>query len=187
MITFKPPVGALTAEEFEGRGNHFESDIHIIETLADSASAEWTQHILDKYADDVIAYYIAPAVGNGTFVIQLQFAATPEGRTVATECRREYLSGFRKGGQVPRKKRELNAKTKPGRRKRLFKDRLYRLPDGTFFWYYALWDCHGNVVGKVEVMDQPRQDSVPLTNKILHRSELEAAELIPKGEEPWTL
>lgn len=187
MITFKPPVGALTADEFERQGRHFDSDIHIIETPADSASAEWIQHILDKYAAKVIAYYIAPVFGGGTFVVELQFAASPEGRAVAEECLKEYRRGFRKGGQVPKKKKELNAKRAPGRRKQLLKHRMYRLSDGQFFWYYALWDGHGNVLGKVEVMGQPSKDGVPLTNKIVHRSELEAAELIPKGAEPWTL
>lgn len=59
---------------------------------------------------------------------------------------------------------------------------MYRLPDGELFWYYALWDRHGNLIGKV-------YDSLNdcLRNEIVHRSVLESAELIPKGEEPWIL
>ena len=61
MISFKPPAQTVSAEEFERRGNLFESDIHIIETPGDTVSSERTQHILDKYADKVVAYYIGPA------------------------------------------------------------------------------------------------------------------------------
>jgi hypothetical protein len=100
---------------------------------------------------------------------------------------REYQAGFGKGGYVPKKKQALNVKSGPGPRKRLFKNRMYRLPSGQFFWYYALWDGHGNLVGKVEVLDRPRRGGVPLGNKIIHRSALEEAELIPRGQEPWAL
>ena len=56
MLRFKRPANALDADEFQRQGNRFQSDIDIIETPEDTASAEWTQQVLDKYADKVAAY-----------------------------------------------------------------------------------------------------------------------------------
>ena len=142
--------------------------------------------MLDKYAEKVIAYHIEPVLTEGTFSIELQFAATPQGRAAARECLKECRRGHGKGGYVPQKKRQLNVTAKCSRRPRLQKNRMYRLRSGQLFWYFGLWDGHGNLVGKVVSDDQPFDDGVPLENKIIHRSELEQAELIPKGKEPWT-
>ena len=161
MISLKIPPQALTAEEFEHRGNRFESDIHIIETPDDTVSSEWTQHILNKYGSEVSAYHVGTTFSPDSFVIQLQFPSTPEGRATAQECLAEYRRGFEKGGYVPKKKQALNARKEPGPRKRLYKRRMYRLPDGQSFWYYGLWDRHGNVIGKVEALDRPRASGIP--------------------------
>jgi len=177
----------VTAQEFETQGNYFSPDIHIIETPDDAAASEWTQYILDKYVDAVVAYHIAPMLGGFTFSIELQFAATADGRATARDCLKEYRSGFRKGGVVPRKKKLSKDVAATERKTRLFMHRMYRLPDGQFFWYFARWDRHGNLIGKVESIDQPHQGGIPLENRIIHRSDLEKAKLIPKGEEPWTL
>ena len=185
MITFQPTASAITADAFQRQGNSFDPDIHIIATTEDAATAEWTQYILDKYADEVTVYSVMPAFGTDTFVIELQFADTPAGRATARECLREYKSGFRRGGAVVRKKKEVNTKTGPEKRKRLLKDRMYLLPNGQYFWYYAHWDYHGNVIGKVAPIDRPGNGGVPLESKIIHRSDLEKAEIVPKGQEPW--
>lgn len=187
MITFIPPATAVTAEDFGRNGNSFAPDLHIIVMPEDVAAAEWTQHILDKYADKAIAYSVGPVFGNDTFVIELQFADTPAGRATAKECVKEYKSGFRKGGDVARRKKEANARKDAGRRPRLLKHRMYLLPDGQYFWYFARCDHHGNVAGKVESVDRPRDSdgSVWLENRIVHRSVLEQSQLIPKGQEPW--
>jgi hypothetical protein len=58
MLTFRSPAGAMTAEEFECQGYRPASTS--LKRLVDITSAEWTQHILDKYATKVIAYNIAP-------------------------------------------------------------------------------------------------------------------------------
>jgi len=174
MLTFRS-ANAVTAGEFEGQGNCFSPDIHIIESPDDTAASEWTQTILDKYCDQVIAYHIAPIMGDFTYSIELQFASTPAGRAAARECLKEYRSGFRKGGLVPRRKKQKNAKPTTGRRRRLLKNRMYRLRNGTLFWYYSLWDNHGNLIGKVESHDLPSGDGIPLENKIVSRSELENA------------
>lgn len=186
MLTFRPK-NAVTAEQYESQGNTFDSDIHIIECPDDAISSEWTQHILDKYADEVVAYYIAPMLGDLGFSIELQFARTPAGRTTARECRKEYLGGFRKGGYVPTRKQAIS-KSEAHKKVRLLMNRMYRLPSGQYFWYYGKWDGHGNLIGKVESIDRPRQnDGIPLENKIVRRTELEQATLIPKGDEPWSM
>ena len=187
MLTFRPPTSAVTAEVFVRQGNDFNPDIHIVATPGDTVAAEWTQRIINKYADMVRVYEIGSMFGTNTFVIELQFAATPEGRAVAQECLREYRRGFGKGGYVPLKKKALNARAKGEKKNRLLKNRMYRLPDGQFYWYFGLWDGHGNLVGKVAAADPPSADGILLENKIIHRSQLEEAVLIPKGEEPWGL
>ncbi len=186
MLTFRS-ARAMAAKQFESQGNCFSPDIHIIASPDDTTAVEWTQQVLNKYADKVIAYHITPAVLGLAFSIELQFDSTPEGRATARECRREYTRWFGKGGVVARRKKQANAEPRSGRKPRLFVNRMYRLADGQLLWYFGRWDRYGNLVGKVESSDRPRQGHVPLENKIVNRSELEKAELIPRGEEPWTL
>src|SRR5690606_34969106 len=79
-------------------------------------------------------------------------------------------------------KKGEKAKTTKKTSKRLYLYRMYRLPDGEYFFYFGKWDSHGKLIGKVY------DGSVDhLLNKIVHRSLLEESELIPKGEEPWVM
>lgn len=185
MLSFRS-ASAVTAEVFESQGNGFEPDIHIVVSTADEADSEWTQTILDKYAGAVIAYYVQPVFDQNTFSIELQFASTSEGRETARRCLSEYKSGFRRGGFVPKKKQQANINVLTGRRRRLLTNRMYRLENGLYFWYFAKWDRHGNLCGKVDACCPRGEDGhISLENKVVHRSELERAVLIPRGEEPW--
>src|SRR5690606_4746785 len=80
--------------------------------------------------------------------------------------------------------RKKGARTKA--KKRLYKHRMYILPDGTKFLYLSKWDHHGNLLGKVladagcTVNDD---GAIPLDNKIVHRSVVEQAALVPRGQE----
>lgn len=68
--------------------------------------------------------------------------------------------------------------TKPS--KRLLQRRMYVLKNGQYFWCFGKWDNHGTLIGKV--IDE-KHDC--LQNMMIKRAELEAAKLVPKGEEPW--
>lgn len=186
MLTFRPS-NAVTAEQYERQGNTFEPEIHIGESLNDTIACEWTQHILDKYADEVVAYHIAWMPGDSGISIELQFAATPAGEATLDECLTEYQSGFGKGGYVVKKKQAIS-KSETHKKVRLLRNRIYRLPSGQYFWYFGRWDRHGNVAGKVESLDRPREKRVVhLEDKIIRRVELENATLIPKDKEPWSM
>lgn len=165
---------ALSAPEFERRGGKWSPQIHLTVPTHDEIEAQFVQGLLDKYSEHVEAYFIAPVFDGQTYSVELQFRDDD----VADRCAKEYRSGFGKGGAVPRAKQ---AKPKKAT-KRLLKNRMYRLPDGELFWFYAKWDGHGNLMGKI---CDPLEDC--LHNKVVHRSVLESAEMIPKGEEPWVL
>lgn len=172
-ITFQIDT-AITAEEFERRGGEWQPHTHWIVPTHDEIVAEFVQSLLDKYAADVQAYAVSRILDGDTYCVELQF----HDDAIGEHCDREYKRGFSKGGVVPKQKQARSKKTK----KRLYSHRMYRLPDGELFFYFAKWDGHGNLVGKVydEIEDN-------LRNKIVHRSVLEESVLIPKGEEPWVL
>lgn len=165
---------ALPAPEFERRGGRWEPHIHWIVPTHDEIESTFVQALLDKYASKVEAYSILPCLDGDTFCVELQF----HDESVGDRCRTEYMRGFGKSGCVPKQKQARSQKAK----KRLSSHRMYRLPDGELFFYFAKWDRHGNLVGKVH---DDREGH--LRNKIIHRSVLEEAELIPKGEEPWVI
>lgn len=170
-ISFKVH-SALDAAEFVRRGGVWEPDIHIVVPVGDEIEAQFVQSVLDKYASHVETYAIGPCLDADTFSVELQF----QDKAIAGQCRAEYRRGFGKGGVVPKAKQTRPQKAK----KRLHKHRMYQLQDGELFWYYAKWDNHGNLVGKIY---DPQDDR--LHNKVIHRSVLEQAELVQKGDEPW--
>jgi len=71
-------------------------------------------------------------------------------------------------------------------RKRLYRNRMYILPDGTEFYYFARWDNHGNLVGKSLTEDGfslNEEGYLPVVSKIVHRSIVEEGDLVPLGNE----
>jgi len=70
--------------------------------------------------------------------------------------------------------------TKP-RRKRLPMLRMYKLQDGTFFFYAGKWDSKGTAWGKVRHATEDR-----LCLRIVERSVLKQAELIAWKQQPWS-
>lgn len=165
---------ALTASEFERRGGDWNPQIHWIVPTNDEAVSTLVQSLLDKHATSIEAYSILLCFDNDTCSIELQF----HDESVGERCQQQYIRGFRKGGCIPKQK-QAQAK---GAKKRVYSNRMYRLPDGECFFYFAKWDRHGNLVGKV--LDDIEGH---LRNKIVHRSILENSVLIPKGDEPWVL
>lgn len=98
------------------------------------------------------------------------------------QCNQEYVRGWRKGGAVATKKKAAHLKSQ----KRLFRNRMYILPDGTEFFYYARWDGHGNLIGMAltDVGFSPNEEGgIPLENKVVHRSIVERGALVPTGNE----
>jgi hypothetical protein len=169
-ITFK--VGdALEAEKFEELGGVWNPDTHWIITPGEPIEAAYVQKVLDSFAEHIEAYAYAETFP-GSYCLELQFSD----KAIAKACNQEYVKGWRKGGAVAKAKQAKREKAK----KRLPKNRMYRLPDKTEFLYFGLWDGHGNLWGNTIDYETNR-----LTNKIVHRSMLEESELIPNGEEPW--
>jgi hypothetical protein len=161
---------AVTAPELERGGGTWKPDTHWIVPLEEDIEREFVQSLLDKYASHLEAYSICKTLG--AYCIELQF----HDKELGEKCNTAYMKAFRKNGVVTNAKKALN--TKPT--KRIYKDRMYKLPDGKLFWYYATWDGHGNVVGRVE-----DENSDLLIKKVIHRSVVEDATLLRKGEEPW--
>ena len=161
---------AVTAPELEELGGTWKPNTHWIVPVEEDIERNFVQSLLDKYAPHLEAYFICEAVGS--YCIELQFCDSD----VGTQCNTEYLKAFRKNGVVTNAKKALDSKPT----KRIYKNRMYALPDRTLYWYYAKWDGHGNVVGKV-------YDSLTgcLENKVVHRSVLEQSMLLRKGTEPW--
>lgn len=173
MITLKTG-SAVHASHLQEKWN---PHCHWIVQSGEPIEAEFIQRLLDKYGPELKAYAINPCFG-GTHCVELQFADSVVGK----QCNQEYVRGWRKGGAVATKKKAVNSKA----RKRLPHSRMYILPDGTEFFYYARWDSHGNLIGKVltEAGFEPNNDGfTPLENRIVHRSVVEQGSLVPKGEE----
>lgn len=169
---------ALSAPDFERKGGRWAPHIHWIVPTCDDIESTFVQSLLDKYATDLEAYSILPVFDNDTFCVELQF----HDESVGERCRTEYIRAFLKGGVVVARKKQAREGLPTNARKRLFSHRMYRLPNGEMFFYYAKWDFHGNLVGKV--YDEIEGN---LRKKIIHRSVLEEAELVPRGKEPWVL
>lgn len=160
--------------------DQFEPQCHWMLQPGEPIEAEFVQGILDKYGPAVKAYSIMQ-IGS-SYCVELQFADP----VVGEQCNREYVRGWRKGGVVATKKKAANGKA----RQRLLCHRMYILPDGTEFFYYARWDGHGNLIGKVLADTRFSPDSpegVPLQNRIVHRSVVEKGVLVPKGEERFSI
>ena len=164
---------AVNAPEFERRGNEWNPHVHWVVPTHDEIESGFVQKLLDEYSEHVEAFFITSVFDDQTLSVELQFRDDEIGE----RCHKEYMQGFGKGGVVALAKKAMQKKAT----KRLYKDRMYRLPDGEMFLYYALWDSHGNLVGKVAAANDR------LENRIVHRSVLEQCECIPKGEEPWTI
>jgi len=157
----------------------FNPECHRIIQPGEPVEAGFVQRILDKYASEVKAYAITQF--GCTYVVELQFVDS----AVGNQCNTEYVRGWRKGGEVATKKKAACRKAQ----KRLRCNRMYILPDGTEFFYYCKWDGHGNLMGKVrdESNVSPPEGFVQLTNRIVHRTILEQADLVPEGEERFRL
>jgi hypothetical protein len=150
---------------------------HWIVHPEDTIAAEFVESLLDKYGPGMKAYAITPLLG-GCFCVELQFVDPILGR----QCNLEYVQGWRKGGAVAREKKAANIKAG----KRLFRHRMYVLPDGTEFCYFGRWDGHGNLIGKVltDAGYSPDEEGIiPIENRIVHRSVVEQGFLVPKGEQ----
>lgn len=164
MIVFKAGT-AVEAKHFTGTWN---PQCHWIVTPDEPIEAAFIQALLDKYVPHIVAYCIRPW-GNMQ-IVELQFDDDETGKT----CNQEYMKGWRKGGQVVVQKQALGKKAT----KRLYTDRTFILPDGTEFLYYAPYDNHGYVIGKVVNELEQR-----LENRIEHRSVLEQSTVVPRGQE----
>ena len=149
---------------------------HWIVQPGEPIEAEFVQGLLDKYGPEVKAYAITEF--GDSFCVELQFTDP----AIGEQCNLDYVRGWRKGGKVALKKKAANSNS----RKRLFRNRMYILPDGTDFFYYARWDGHGNLIGKVltEAGTSPDEEGyIHFENMIVHRSIVEQGSLVPRGHE----
>ena len=176
MISLKTGT-AVHASELEDK---WAPQCHWIVQPGEPIEAEFVQSLLDKYGPQVKAYAISQF--GTSFCVELQFRDS----TIGEQCNPEYVKGWRKGGTVATKKKAANGKSK----KRLPCKRMYVLPDGTEFFYYARWDGHGNLIGKVLTdagLSPDESGFVRLENKIVHRSVVENGILVPKGQERFRI
>ena len=175
-ITFRKHK-AVTAATFEKRGGEWNPHAHFVVPTHNEEEAKVVQDLLDRYGKDVEAYAIDTVGDAETFSIELQFRDDD----VATKCLKEYRSS--KNALKKRKKETPKKAATSAAKKRLYKDRMYRLPDGELFWYYADWDAN-TAMGKVlDPLNGPRA----VTNKFYRREDLRECDVLPKGEEPWKM
>lgn len=149
---------------------------HWIVQSGEPIEAEFVQNLLDKYGAQLKAYAVTPF--GSSHCVELQFVDSGVGE----QCNQEYVRGWGKGGAVATKEKSASVKS----RKRLLRNRMYILPDGTEFFYYARWDGHGNLIGKTltDVGFSPDEEGyIPLEDRIVHRSIAEEGDLVPVGNE----
>ena len=165
MIRFA--VGkSIDAKTFEAKtAKEFRPTACVVVSTIDKLASERIQGLLDRFKDQIEAYAILQTLDDETYSIHLQFFD----EKMSDEFHRSYNISLR--NQPPKSKAT----------KRLPKDRMYLLSTGERFWYYAKWDNRGQLVGKV--LDGLNDC---LVKKVVSRTELEIAELIPKGDETWT-
>ncbi len=152
---------SIPADRFEAAGGLWNPDVHFIVMPSDEIAAKNVQSILDRYASGVVAHWIQEIDG-GCYSIELQFS-DPQ---VGDQCKKEYCRGWQSGGPVTIAKKAQKQRAT----KRLFKHRMYILPEGTEFLYCGVYDGHGYVWGKVQV---PEAGPGKVTNQVVHRSVLE--------------
>ncbi len=169
---------ATTAPVFRLFAGKWEPTRHLVLMPQDPIVMEAELALIEAVAPHVEAYALKGAIAGQGLSLELQFKDEAGDRFF----RKEWQKRHGKGGRIPKAKQRLNKKTP----KRLYVNRMYRFPDGEHFYYFAKWDGHGNLCGKVVCKTNP-DGSILLANKIVHRSALADAQLIPRGEEPWSL
>lgn len=160
---------AVPADEWEQAGQEWEPDAQVIANPIDNFHFPQVRECLRQHSSGIVSYAIVRLFDSDTLSVELQFASATE--------KNAFLKTY---GKV-----RLHKPKSPssGTVKRLFRNRMYILPDGREFWLHYKWD-NSRRIGKV-VADRLPDGRLELANEIVDDAVLRRCELIPKGQEPW--
>ena len=158
---------AVAADEYPA----WEPDSQVITNVKDDFHLPQVQECIRQHARSVAAFAIVPVLNEDTLSVELQFVGKAEAAAFDKAQRRVRLH-------------KPKARTS-GPVMRLFKNRMYILPDGREFLLFGKWD-RSRRIGKVVVSRNP-DGSGTLANKIVDEDVLRKCRRIPKGQEPWTM
>lgn len=158
---------AAAADNYEG----WQPNRQVITSTKDDFHFPQVQECIRQHAHAVVAYAIVRIFDEDSLSIELQFVGAGEARAFDKTHQRVRLH-----------KPKTEAK---GPVTKLFKHRMYILPDGREFLLFHKWDTSRRI-GKVIASRRP-DGTVTLANEIVGEDVLRKCRLVPKGEEPWTL
>jgi hypothetical protein len=162
---------AASADEWEAGGQEWNPHSQVITNLKDAFHLPQVQECIRQHAHTVVAFAIVPVFDEDSLSIELQFIGRDEAQAFDKAYRRVRLH---------KPKVKANGPTT-----KLFKHRMYILPDGREFLLFGRWD-QSRRIGKV-VVGRSLDGTPRLANEIVDEDVLRKCRLVPKGEEPWTL
>ena len=162
---------AVSADEWEASGQEWNPHSQVITNLKDAFHLPQVQECIRQHAHAVAAFAIVPVFDEDSLSIELQF----EGKEQALAFDKEYRQV-----RLHKPKGKANGSTT-----KLFKHRMYILPDGRQFLLFGRWD-QSRRIGKV-VAGRTTDGTLRLANEIVDEDMLRKCRFVPKGEEPWTL
>lgn len=157
---------AVAADEYPA----WHPNRQVITSVKDDFHLQQVQECIRQHAQAVVAFALVP-FQQDSLSIELQFIGNEEALAFDKAYRQVRLH-------------KPNTKAN-GLATKLFKHRMYILPDGRAFLLYARWD-QSRRIGKVIACQNP-DGTVTVANEIVDDDVLRKCRLIPKGEEPWTL
>jgi hypothetical protein len=98
--SFRIPVGATFAPSWERMGKKWNPQAHLTGDLRDASEIRFVNYLLLRYAARIVAFAAMRTFGS-MYSLELQFAATDEGKSQARSFIGEYEAGFNDGGLKP--------------------------------------------------------------------------------------
>lgn len=160
----KNAVAADSAKEWQ-------PDRQVITSTKDDFHFPQVQECIRQHAHAVVAYAIVRIFDEDSLSIELQFVGPDEARAFDKTHQRVRLH-------------KPKSKVK-GPTVKLFKHRMYILPDGREFLMWGKWD-QSRRIGKVIATRNP-DGTGTLANEIVDEEVLRKCLLVPKGEETWEI
>jgi hypothetical protein len=171
-------LNSLTADEYEANGNHFDADLHFVESTLVAGTVRWIEALVQKYGAFILAHHIQEGPIPGMFSLELEFRKDAESQEAMRQCNKEYKKGPPKSPKVGYEQGRTH--------QRLLNRRFYRLPDGRPFLLIGKWDGQGNRLGKVQAGSVTSDGIIPLDNEVVQEEVLRRCPLIPREEEPFS-
>jgi hypothetical protein len=98
-LDFRIPPHAVPAQQWESRGNEWNPSAHLTGDISRGEEIKFINYLLAKFQQHVVAFYSYrpfPVM----YSLELQFAASADGREQARAFVREYESAFDKRGSI---------------------------------------------------------------------------------------